>query len=196
MAPTPLTSTALLVMDVQRGVVERYAEGPAGQRLLDRLAQAIGRARETEVLVVYVVVRFREGFPEISPRNRAFSALSQGGLARFGEGDSATLVHPDIAPRPDEPVVVKKRVSAFAGSDLEVLLRSRSITHLVLCGIATSGVVLSTLRAAADLDYELTVLSDGCLDMDEEVHRVLLEKVFARQAAVVDVAAWVEGLAP
>jgi len=60
----------------------------------------------------------------------------------------------------------------------------------VLCGISTSGVVLSTLRQAADLDYQLVVLSDGCLDGDLEVHRVLVEKVFPRQAAVRSVAQW------
>jgi len=60
----------------------------------------------------------------------------------------------------------------------------------VLCGIATSGVVLSTLRQAADLDYRLTVLRDACADAEAEVHRVLTEKVFPRQADVVDVAHW------
>jgi nicotinamidase-related amidase len=55
--------------------------------------------------------------------------------------------------------------------------------------------VLSTLRAAADLDFELTVLRDACADADPEVHRVLLDKVFPRQAEVVDVAAWAAGLA-
>ena len=60
--------------------------------------------------------------------------------------------------------------------------------------IATSGVVLSTLRQAADLDYELTVLADGCLDGDPEVHRVLTEKVFPRQADVVSIADWVASL--
>lgn len=68
------------------------------------------------------------------------------------------------------------------------------MTSLVLCGIATSGVVLSTLRQAADLDFDLTVLADGCADADPEVHRVLLEKVFPRQAAVVTTADWVGGL--
>ena len=58
---------------------------------------------------------------------------------------------------------------------------------LVLAGIATSGVVLSTLRRAADLDYGLTVLRDGCADADEGVHRVLLDKVFRRQADVLRV---------
>jgi len=89
-------------------------------------------------------------------------------------------------------VVTKKRVSAFTGSDLEVLLRANGIRHLVLCGIATSGVVLSTLREAADKDYQVTVLSDLCADMDAEVHRVLLEKVFPRQAAVVTTAEWID----
>ena len=92
-------------------------------------------------------------------------------------------------------MVVKKRVSAFAGSDLDVVLRSLGVTHLVLCGIATSGVVLSTLRQAADLDFALTVLRDGCADRDPEVHRVLLEKVFPRQADVVTTDEWLRGLA-
>jgi len=64
----------------------------------------------------------------------------------------------------------------------------------VLAGIATSGVVLSTLRQAADLDYRLTVLADGCLDADPDVHRMLVEKVFPRRAEVVSVADWVAGL--
>lgn len=50
---------------------------------------------------------------------------------------------------------------------------------------------LSTLGQAADLDFGLTVLADGCLDADTEVHRVLTEKVFPRQAEVTTVADWV-----
>lgn len=60
----------------------------------------------------------------------------------------------------------------------------------MLAGIATSGVVLSTVRQAADPDYRLVVLADGCLDPDPEVHRVLTEKVFPRQADVVPVDSW------
>src|SRR5690348_18417336 len=75
------------------------------------------------------------------------------------------------------------------------LFRS-AIGDLVLCGISTSGVVLSTLRQAADLDFGLTVLRDACADADDEVHRVLTEKVFPRQAEVVDVAAWAASLTP
>ena len=64
----------------------------------------------------------------------------------------------------------------------------------MLCGIATSGVVLSTLREAADKDYQLTVLADCCVDGDEEVHRVLLSKVFPRQAEIVQASEWIAKL--
>ena len=83
---------------------------------------------------------------------------------------------------------MKRRVSAFAGSDVGVILRAGQTDHLVLTGIATSGVVLSTLRQAADLDFGLAVLADGCLGSDPEVHRVLTDKVFPRQADVTTVA--------
>ena len=86
--------------------------------------------------------------------------------------------------------MTKRRVSAFAGSDLDLVLRVSGFDHLILTGIATSGVVLSTLRQAADLDYTITVLSDACLDNDPEVHRVLTEKVFPHQADVTTVATW------
>jgi nicotinamidase-related amidase len=98
--------------------------------------------------------------------------------------------HPALAPQPDEIVLTKKRVSAFSGSDLDVVLRSLGVESLVLTGIATSGVVLSTLREAADLDFTLTVLSDGCLDHDAEVHRILMDKVFPRQASVMSAVEW------
>jgi len=99
-------------------------------------------------------------------------------------------VHPDIAPADGEVTVTKRRVSAFTGSDLEVVLRSFGIQHMVLTGIATSGVVLSTLREAADKDYKLTVIEDCCADGDEEVHRVLTTKVFPRQADVITLEDW------
>lgn len=95
-----------------------------------------------------------------------------------------------VAPLPGDPIVIKRRVSAFAGSDLQVLLNGLEVGTLVLTGIATSGVVLSTLGQAADLDYQLVVLADACLDADPEVHRVLTEKIFPRQAEVLAVADW------
>lgn len=186
-----MATTALLVMDVQNGVVDRFADG-AGP-LLGALARAVGAARSAGIPVVFVRVAFRPDMPEVSRHNRTFSALAQAG--NFGEQDLSTQMHPAVAPLPGDVVVTKRRVSAFAGSDLDVVLRSLEVTSLVLTGIATSGVVLSTLRQAADLDYELTVLEDGCLDADPEVHRVLVEKLFPRQAAVTTVERWIAGTA-
>ena len=141
--------------------------------------------------MIFVRVKFRPGYPEISPRNKMFGGIKQR-VVSFQGATSAMEVHPEIAPLPSDSVVTKLRVSAFAGSDLEVLLRAQDIRHLVLCGIATSGVALSTLREAADKDYGLTVLSDCCVDNDEEVQRVLLTKVFPRQAEVITSEQWCE----
>ena len=106
--------------------------------------------------------------------NKGFSARKEG-LANTNM-DEFTKVHPDIAPLAGEVTVIKRRVSAFTGSDLEVVLRAFGIQHLVLTGISTSGVVLSTIREASDKDYRITVLADCCVDRDEEVHHVLTTK--------------------
>jgi len=182
--------TVLLVMDVQRGVVERFADDPG---YLPRLQRAVAAAHASGIPVVYVRVGFRPGHPEISTRNRSFSAVASAG--RFADGDPAAEIHPAVAPEPGDLVVTKRRVSAFTGSDLDVLLRGLGAGTLVLAGIATSGVVLSTLRQAADLDYRLVVLADGCLDADPEVHQVLTGKVFPRQADVLTVDEWEAQLA-
>ena len=113
---------------------------------------------------------------------------------RFTEGSAGTEVHTAVAPRPGDVVVTKHRVSAFAGTDLEMVLRASGIETLVLAGIATSGVVLSTTRHAADADYKIVVVEDCCADRDAEVHRVLTEKVFVRQATVAKAEAVVESL--
>jgi nicotinamidase-related amidase len=99
-------------------------------------------------------------------------------------------IYPDVAPQPGDVVVTKRRVSAFTGSDLEVILRACKVQHLVLTGLSTSGVVLSTIREASDKDYHLSVLSDCCGDFDNEVHTVLLSKVFPRQANVLTAEEW------
>ncbi len=179
------SQTALLVMDMQEGIVARLAQ--QGD-VLAPVHTTIEAARAASIPVIYVIVTFRPGYPEISLKNKSFSALreQQSSLltARSME------IHPALALQPTDIVVTKRRVSAFSGSDLEVVLRAQGISHLVLCGISTSGVVLSTLREAADKDYQLTVLADCCFDHDEEVQRVLLTKVFPRQAEVVQSSAW------
>lgn len=178
------THSALLVMDVQTRIVNMIKEH---DELIANIKKSISLARSHNMPVIYVQVTFRDGYPEVSPNNKSFSMIKQG--AAFAEPE-AMSIYPEVAPVDGDIVVTKRRVSAFTGSDLEVVLRSQNIHHLILSGIATSGVVLSTLREAADKDYQLTVLSDCCADSDDEVHNVLMTKVFPRQADVVTVADW------
>lgn len=177
--------TALLVMDMQLPILQNLSNP---NPVVETIVEAIAKARNNKVPVLYITLAFRPGFPEVHANNKGFQAFKQR-MAQVPM-DTFTQIHPALAPTKNDIVVHKKRVSAFTGSDLEVVLRASGITHLVLSGVATGGVVLSTLREAADKDYALTVLADGCTDADEEVHRVLTTKVFPRQATVVTVKEW------
>lgn len=173
------TRTALLLMDFQADIVGRFGQAAAA---VERAAELLAAARAAKVPVVYVVVGFRPGYPEVSPKNAMFSMLTQrGGFLLTTPG--ADIV-PALRPEPSDVVVVKHRVGAFSGTDLEMVLRAKDVDTLVVAGIATSGVVLSTVRHAADADYRLFVATDACADGDDEVHRVLTQKVLPRQATV------------
>jgi nicotinamidase-related amidase len=178
-------NSALLVMDMQSAILGRL---PETTTLLNNAGKAIAIAREKKVPVIYVVVGFRQGAPEISSNNKSFSANKN--MMTSVSMEEMIKVHPALAPLPGEITVIKRRISAFTGSDLEVVLRALPVQHLILTGVSTSGVVLSTLREAADKDYVLTVLKDCCADADEEVHRVLTNKIFMRQADVMTVEEW------
>jgi nicotinamidase-related amidase len=187
-----MSQTALLVQDLQNGIVDMVADESVKEPYLKRVAAAISAARKAGIKVIYVVVAFRPGYPEISPDNPRFSQVKS--MGAFVEGDRSTKVHDLVAPAENEPIVVKRRVSGFLNTDLEAILRSAGVRNLVLTGIATSGVVLSSLRHASDMDYKVTVLEDLCLDRDPEVHKVLMEKVFTSQAKVQSSEEWIASL--
>ncbi len=177
-------------MDFQQGIVERIGNA----EVVARARRAADAARAHGIPVFFVRVGFRAGYPEAAAANASFGRLAD-------RGDVMTIDHPatqiaaGLEVRSGEPIVLKKRISAFTGSDLDVLLRAAAADSLVLAGISTSGVVLSTLRQAADLDFRLTVLSDACADPDAELHRVLLGRLFPKQATVLTTAQWEASLA-
>jgi nicotinamidase-related amidase len=174
--------TAVLIMDYQNEIVNMLPEN-AQVPLLDRASAILKKARQAHLPIIYVVVRFRDGYPEINPRNKLFSGLKESG--RLREGTSGSEIHDRVAPQPEDIVVTKRRVGAFSTTEMETILRAKNINTLVIFGISTSGVVLSTIRWAADMDYSLVVVSDACADRDAEVNRVLMDKVFPWQATVV-----------
>lgn len=176
--------TALLVMDVQPMVLGLVADGDG---FIATVSSAIAAVRAAGGQVGYVRVAFEDAdLAAIPATNKTFAALA--GRTGMDANGPAAAVEPRIAPEAGDIVVRKVRVGAFSTTDLDAQLRARGITTLILAGISTSGVVLSTLRDAADRDYRLFVLSDATGDPDPEVHRVLIEKVFPFQADVLTVA--------
>ncbi len=161
---------------------------------MQRAAEVLNRARSAGMTIIHVQVGFRPDFPEISPHNLLFGAIKNSPQwQKMFESDAAKL-HPSVAPAVNDIVITKHRVGAFLGTDLEMILRAKEIDTLVLFGIATSGVVLSTLRYASDADYRLVVLKDCCADQDAGVHACLVDKVFSHQAAVVTANEFLESL--
>ncbi|WP_431278755.1 cysteine hydrolase family protein [Leifsonia poae] len=182
LALNPAT-TALLLMDLQAGILESHSGAEA---LLPGLLRAREAARQAGFTVGYVRVA-------LTPEDAAKALTTPGSFAaaaasgRLDDASPATQIDARILPAGGEIVVRKSRVGAFGTTDLDDQLRARGIDTLVLAGISTSGVVLSTVRDASDCDYRIVVLADGCFDRDEEVHRVLTQKVFTRQATVVSI---------
>jgi nicotinamidase-related amidase len=168
--------SALLVMDFQPDIVSNL---PAADAIANT-QKVLAAARLADMPIAYVVVGFRPGHPEVSANNKGFSAAKAAGR----------LVNPtvidDLAPIEGEPVVIKRRVGALYGTELPVILSAFEATHLVLTGISTSGVILSTTRLAVDMDFAVTILADCVADSDAQVHDFLLTKILSRQAEISD----------
>ena len=160
---------------------------------LERAKEVLDAARTAGIFVGYCISHFRPGYPEVSDRDANRAARRDSGEVL--PTDPVALIHDAVKPQEGEPVIAKHRTSAFSGSSFDMVLRSKNVETLILMGHSTSGVILSTVRLAADLDYHLIVVEDGCADRDEEVHDVLMRKVFPRQGTVVSSGEMVEALA-
>jgi nicotinamidase-related amidase len=183
-APTTIdpARAALLLMDFQPGILGAI---PDAQDLVARAFAARAAARKAGTRIVHVRVAFTDqDYAAIPPHNKGFAGVV---ASRYlTDGAPATGIHPGLQPEAGDIVVTKTRFGAFSTANLARFLNPHRIDTLLLAGVSTSGVVLSTLRDAADRDYRLFVLADCCADPHPDVHRVLLEHVFPRQADVID----------
>ncbi|KAF3392857.1 Isochorismatase family protein YecD [Penicillium rolfsii] len=177
-------ATTLLILDVQQGILDMVPGDT--NTYLQRLTETVEAGRMNDVNIIHVITAFRPGHPEAHPANRSVSSIAAAGL--FQEGD--LTVEPALIPAQDEVVITKRRVSAFFGTDLEIILRCFGTEDLVIAGVATSGAVLSTVRYASDLDYRTTILRDLCMDRDDEIHEFLIDKVFHRKSDVITCEEW------
>jgi len=177
--------TALLVMDYQQGILDRIDDADA---LAARARQAIDTLRGAGATIAYVRVAFTaedlEAMPDGAPMARV-KAMPPGSM----DADAAaTQIDGRVAPQEGDIVVRKTRVGAFGTTDLDERLRARGIDTLVLAGISTSGVVISTLVEAHDRDYRLFVLTDATADPDSELHASLIGGFFPKRAEMIEVA--------
>jgi nicotinamidase-related amidase len=171
--------TALLTLNFQNGIVGSV---PGAEACVPNAAKAVEVARKNQYLIIHVGLGFFTGHPEIGDAKSSFQRVKQNGL--FVKGTESSEFHESLV-RPEDLIIYKQRVSAFCENNLRMTLRANGIENLILFGISTSGIVLSTLRQAADMDFQCWVIKDAYFDRDEEVHRVLTEKVFPMQATVI-----------
>lgn len=183
--------TALLIADfyaASMGTIPHAVD----RQVVEHTQRLQQMARDAGLFVCYCATVFRSGYVEISERNKTFRERKHSGQPAIS--DPVQLIHPAVLPAAGEVVVGKHRVNALYGTALDPILRANDIDTLIILGYATSGVVLSTTRYAADLDYRLVVVEDCCADQDPEVHNFLTQRIFPRQAEVVGAADVMEAL--
>lgn len=181
--PIDPAHTAVLSMDCQAGIVSIYTrEGE--DAFLVRAANVLNHARAMGMTVIHIQVGFRPGLPEISSRNALFATIKSSEQHQQLFREPLGSIPDAIGPHGNEIVITKHRISAFTGTDLAMILRANDIDTLILYGIATSGVVLSTLLEAADADYRLAVIGDCCADLDSQLHDCLIQRFFPTRGSV------------
>ncbi|MEU1387235.1 MULTISPECIES: cysteine hydrolase [unclassified Nonomuraea] len=178
-------TTALLIGDIQRGITGGY---PFARQVVPPLTELLPRARAAGVLVVFVHFAFRANGADVPPGSALMKSFFEAGDT-FHEGSAGTELALPVAE--EDVVVLKRRGSAFAGTDLDLVLRARGVTTVAVAGVATSAMVAATCYDAADRGYQVTVLSDGCGDGDPALHDFFVDAVFpSRGFEVVSCAEW------
>ncbi|MEV4123950.1 isochorismatase family cysteine hydrolase [Nocardia sp. NPDC049707] len=181
----PARNTALIIGDIQRGITSNYA---FARQVVPPLTELLPRARAAGVLVVFVHIAFRANGADLPPGNAMYRSFFDAGDS-FHEGSAGTEI--DLPVTQDDVVVLKRRASAFAGTDLDLVLRARGVDTVAIAGVATGAMVAATCYDASDRGYEVTVLHDGCADSDPAMHDFFMNTVFpSRGFEVVDCAGW------
>jgi len=160
--------TALLSMDFHTRIVNA-SPMTVERNLVQNARKALDAARKSGIPVLHVVVHPNPFF--MSPRNKFMRRIRENmPISSPQEIAELMKIVPELAPTENETVVEKPRIGAFAGSNLETLLRSKDIDTLVLMGAVTEFVIESTARYAIDYDYRVIILEDCCIGFSYEAH--------------------------
>ena len=174
------TSTALVIIDLQQGVLDPEPS-PFGKDQIVHLAVALGRAfADVGAPVVLTTTDFAAGYAD-APKGIADSpwALPKGGLP----DGFATLV-PEVDALPAAVRITKRQMSAFFGAELDLQLRRRGCDTVVVCGVATNLGVEATARAAFDLNYHVVIAEDACGSIAPGLHDFSVKHILPRIARV------------
>ena len=161
------TNAALIVIDLQKGVVGMPTAHPVGE-IVARTAQLARAFRERGPPVVLVKVT------GVAPGRTDAGKFNLASLP-----SDWTEIVPELE-QPGDHVVSKRRVGAFIGTGLDNYLRERGVTQIFLTGVATSAGVESTARSAYDHGYNVVLVTDAMTDRNAEAHRHSVEVIFPR----------------
>lgn len=172
--------TALLVMHYQTDILELFPS--VAPTLLANTRRLCDAARDKGVSVYFAKFHFSSGYPEVSPLNKNGQGVKQLGL--FVEDQ----ISPELGRQADEPIIIANRASVFFGTDLQVRLSAQGIDTLIMVGIASTGVMLSSVAYASDADFRLFTVKDCCYDPDQAVHDHLFATAFESRTTVLTLA--------
>ncbi len=198
--------TALLVVDMQRAFVEagQAMEVPPARDVVPRIRELLAMFRERRLPVVFTEFTYSPRAPllvgELHPEHRPAPPGAPRGFGRPSssclEGEEETRVIPELAPRPDELVVVKHSYDGFNGTVLDGALRARGVSTLVVTGTMTDICVLATVVGGMNREYRMVVVEDAVATLWPDIQRATLDiigRAFARVASAKEVADEVAG---
>ncbi|MDR3398178.1 MAG: cysteine hydrolase [Pandoraea sp.] len=168
--------TALLVMHYQTDIMALFPS--VAPTLLSNTRRLCDAARAKGVSVYFAKIHFSPGYPEVSPLNRNGQGIKQLGL--FVDD----RISPELGQQANEPLIMAHRASVFFGTDLQVRLSAQGVDTLLMVGIASTGVMLSSIAYASDADFRLFTVKDCCYDPDQVVHDHLFSTAFDSRTTV------------
>lgn len=178
---TPST-TAVVAVHVQNDIVgAQGAFAPFFRAEIERtgVLDAVGRildaARAAGAAVVYTRVAWAHDYSDLNPNSPLLGMVVQNGC--LAEGSAGAAVVEELTPREGDVVVTHKRVTGFADSELDAVLRAAGVDTVVFCGVATNASVEGTARAASDLGYRTVVVADACSAATPGAHQASLESL-------------------
>jgi nicotinamidase-related amidase len=192
--------TAFLLLHWQNDLAA--AGGKSAHSMLERLVAAhtvehtqevLNASREKGVLVVYVVASHRPGYPELPAKLAPlFNNVSASG--RHIRGTWGNQIIDQLKPLDGEIVVYNYSPSSFCYTDLDLILRNKGVTDLVLSGLATNWVVESTAREGVCRGYFIYTLNDCCISFSDEMHNWSLTNILPKLGAVIDSKTYIAAL--